>query len=327
MPIKTYHYLILILFPALVHGQYNQLDENGEKHGLWQPTYENGQFKYNGHFEHGIPVGIFMRWYDDGSLQGEINHRTKEVSYAKLFYPQTGVKMAEGIYLKQRRDSVWNFYSEDGVLTSKESYREGLKNGLAEIFYPDGSIAERAVFANDEKNGLWEQFFNNGRRKLKAHVIEGLKYDGEYTTYYTDGMKLEQGNYVNGKKESSWYLFNEDGSIHMIYVYRDDEIEEEFPKNGTFETYWDNDIKRAEYTYKDGLKNGPFKEWFNQGEWKNEERIDEYGNKYPIQKLHGTQISREGAYKKGKLDGEIVTYTTGGKVKERLTYRMGELSE
>ena len=307
---------VSFLFPLSAVSQINQLDKDGKKHGVWEPKYENGQSKYRGEFNHGVPVGVFTRWYDDGSLQAEMNHKNPVTSYAELYYPETAIKMAEGKYINQKRDSVWTFYSEDGTLSSKESYRGGSKNGLTEIFYPDGSISERAVFENDEKNGLWEQYFNDGHPKLKANVIDGVKYDGEYTTYYAGGKKLEQGKYIEGKKESSWYLYNEDGSIHIIYVYRDDEIE----------AYWDNDIQRSEYSYKNVLKNGPFKEWLDQGEWRNEERGDEYGNNYPIQKLYGTQISKEVRFKEVKLHGEVITYDSKGNIKDRLIYDMGELT-
>jgi antitoxin component YwqK of YwqJK toxin-antitoxin module len=311
--------------PIFLFGQKNQFDSRGKKDGPWEQTYDDGTLKYSGTFENGTPVGVFKRYYEDGSLQAVIEHRSSDQSFAKLYYPETEQLMAEGLYTNQLKDSVWNFYSEENVLTSRETYSKGIKEGISEVYYADGSISERAVFEDGKKNGLWEQFFNDGKPKLKATVVDGVKYDGQYTTYYPNGRKLEDGKYVDGKKESSWYHYNENGSIHIIYVYRDDEVEEEYPKNGTFELYWDNDIKRAEYTYENGKKDGPFKEWFNQGEWRNEERTDEYGNRYPIQKLYGTQLSREGKYKEGELHGEIISYSPDGSVKSREVYETGVL--
>jgi antitoxin component YwqK of YwqJK toxin-antitoxin module len=312
------------LFQPLI-GQINQTDSEGKKHGPWEKRYEDGEIQYRGEFNHGEPIGTFDRYYDDGSLQAVIEYKSSSENYAILYYPEIEVKMAEGKYIDQERDSIWTFYSEEGILTSKETYQNGDKEGLTEIFYADGSISERSMFKADEKNGLWEQYFNNGNPKLKATVKDGVKYDGKYTSYYTDGIKLEEGTYVDGKKESSWYLFNEDGSVHIIYVYRADVIQEEFPKNGTFEMYWPNDIQRSVYTYKNGKRHGPFKEWFDKGEWKNEERIDEAGNRYPVQKLYGTQLRREGVFKEGKLHGEVITYNEDGSIKKKAMYEMGEI--
>jgi len=316
---------VLLFLPLVAMAQLNQSNEQGEKQGYWKQTYANGVVLYEGEFDNGMPVGVFKRYYEDGSLQAEMNYKNEHESFAQLYYPEIDVMMAEGKYIDQKRDSIWLFYTEQGVLSSRETYAKGMRNGTTEIYFSDGSVSERSIFKDNEKNGLWEQFFENGNPKLKAYVKEGIMYDGEYVTYYPDGMKLEQGKYVDGKKESSWYLFNEDGSIHIIYVYREDQVVEEHPKNGTFELYWDNDIQRSEYTYQNGLKEGRFKEWYDQGEWRNEERIDEFGNKLPIQKLYGTQLSREGSYKAGKLHGEIINYSQDGKVTKKESYNMGEL--
>lgn len=323
-------YCMLLLFFGFTQfgwGQMNMTDDQGRKHGKWEKRYDNGELQYRGEFNHGEPIGTFERFYDDGSLQAVMEYKSPTKNYAILYYPEIEVKMAEGLYTDQERDSIWVFFSEEGVLTSRETYQNGQKEGLTEIYYADGSISERIMFRSDEKDGLWEQYFNNGNPKLQATVVDGVKYDGKYTTYYPDGIKMEEGNYIDGKKESSWYHFNEDGSIHIIYVYRDDEVEEEFPKNGTFDIYWPNDIQRAEYTYKNGKRHGPFKEWFNKGEWRNEERVDEYGNRYPVQKLYGTQLRREGTFKDGKLHGEVITYNEDGTIKKKANYEMGELIE
>lgn len=320
--------IVLFLFTILilpVFGQINQTDENGKKHGKWEQRYENGEIRYRGAFNHGIPEGKLERFYDDGSPQAVMIYRNPSETYATLYYPSIEIIMAEGKYVEQERDSVWTFYSEESILTSRETYQHGAKQGPTEIYYEDGSLSERIVFKDDVKNGLWEQYFNNGHPKLKAHVVDGVKYDGLYTTYNPDGTKLEEGKYVDGRKESSWYLFNEDGSVHIIYVYRNDQVVDEYPKNGTFEMYWPNDIQRSEYTYKNGKRHGPFKEWYDKGEWKNEERVDEAGNPYPIQKLYGTQLRRQGAYREGELNGEVITYHVDGTVEKKATYDMGEI--
>ncbi len=307
--------------------QSNQLDEEGKKHGPWIKYHESGKIMYQGEFDHGKPIGRFERFYEEGGLQALLDHKPDGSTFAKLYFPDSLVLMAEGKYVEQKRDSVWSFYSEDGSLASRESYNMGEKNGVSEIFYPDGSLSERMVFKAGVKNGKWEQYFENGNPKLIATVIDGLSYEGKYESYYPDGKKLIEGKYVEGKKESSWYHYNENGSIEIIYVYRSDVVVDEYPKNGTFDSYWPNDIKRSEYTYKDGLKDGPFKEWFELGEWRNEERTDEFGNRVPIQKLYGTQLYREGNYRKGELHGEVITYTEKGKVDKRENYQMGELKD
>lgn len=303
----------------------NKTDEKGRKQGLWQKYYPTDTMQYQASFVDGKPVGEFIRFYEDGSLQGIINYTESGVERAELFYPETGEVMAKGNYTDQKRDSIWLFYSEIGVLTSSETYKNGEKNGMNIIYYSDGSVSEKIMFKDDKKNGEWLQFFEDGTPKLSANVVDGIKYVGEYVSYFPDGKKYQTGKYVDGLKHSSWYTYLEDGSIDIIYVYRYGKVKETHPQNGVFDDYYPNDIKRYEYTYKNGKKDGPFKEYYEKGEWVTEQESDNFGNTYPVQRLHGTQVRREGKYKEGALNGEMIYYTEKGKVEKKETYKLGEL--
>lgn len=325
--------IFVISYFVIVHvgfcqggGAPNKTDKKGQKQGLWEKHYENGNLMYSAEFKDDKPIGELRRYYEeDGSLQAIIHYTPDRKARAKIFYPETGTLLAEGNYVNQKKDSVWFFYSPDSVLTSKETYRNDLKHGLSTIYFRTGQITEKAMYQDGVQHGIWEQYFEDGTPKLKANVYQGESYEGEYISYYEDGKKMIQGSYKNGEKESSWYHYNPDGSIEIIYVYRAGKLQNEHPQNGVFTDYFPDDIKKSEYTYKDGKKHGPFKEFYPMGEWKTEEVTDEFGNSYPVQKLHGTQIKREGKYRNGELHGEVVTYHESGKVKERDTYDMGEV--
>ncbi len=302
----------------------NKTDAQGLKQGLWEGYYETDTLKYRGHFENGKPVGKLFRYHENGSIQAEMIYRKDNSAFAKIYDEDTGNLIAEGKYKNQERDSVWTFFAADGSLLSRDNYRNGKKNGSSTIYYASGSVSEKMNFENGVKNGKWQQFFEDGNPKLDATVVNGAAYDGHYEAYYPDGTKMTSGKYVDGLKESSWYHFHKDGSIEVIYVYRGGKMEEEHRYNGVFTEYFPNDIKRSEYTYKDGKKNGPFKEYFEKGNWVTESETDQYGNEYPVQRLKGTQVKREGQYKDGALDGEVITYTQEGKVENKENYKNGE---
>lgn len=303
----------------------NKTDANGKKQGHWEKHYPSGKIQYKGEFKNDKPIGLFTRYYEDGSVQAKINYDSDGVERAKIFYPRTGNLMAQGNYIDQKKDSIWLFYSEDGVLTNSETYKNNRKNGMSIIYYSNGSISEKVNYINDQKSGKWEQFYENGNPKLSATVEDGIKYMGEFISYYPNGNKQQSGKYVDGMKHSSWYFFNEDGSIETIHVFRYGKFVEEHPQNGLFDEYYPNDIKRHEYTYKNGKKNGPFREYYNQGEWVTEEATDEFGYSYPVQRLKGIQIMREGRYKDDQLDGEIKYYDENGKLTKKEFYQNGNL--
>jgi len=302
----------------------NKTDAEGRKQGLWIKRYENDTLQYKGTFKNDKPIGTLERFYEDGSLQALIMYEGAGEAEAKIYYPEDSALMAQGNYLNEKRDSTWLFYTPDGNLASKENYIEGKKHGLTTIYFADGSISEKIHFENGIKNGPWEQFFEDGQPKLKTTVKEGIQFEGEYISYYPDGTKLLKGSFLEGRKHSSWYHFNEDGSIRLIEVYRAGKVQEEHLKNGVFEDYWPDDIKKSEYTYKNGEKHGPFKEYYNKGEWRTEEVPDELGGKRKVQRLYETQVMREGKYRAGKLHGTVTTYKENGKVDKVVEYEMGE---
>ena len=320
--------IILLLFTRISSAQEeapNKTDSQGLKQGLWVKMYENDSIiKYRGTFKDDKPTGTFERFYEDGSLQALIAYQSAARAKVKIFYPGDSLLMAQGNYRNEKRDSTWLFYTPEGNLASKENYQNGKREGLTIIYYADGSISEKIHYEDDVKNGVWEQFFEDGQPKLKANVKDGVQYEGKYLSYYPNGSKLEEGSYIDGRKESSWYYYNEDGSIRVINVYRYGKIAEEHRQNGIFEEYWPDDIKKSEYTYKNGEKHGPFKEYYNKGEWRTEEAVDEFGEKRPVQRLYDTQVMREGKFKEGKLHGEVTTYKENGKVDKVIEYKMGE---
>ena len=63
---------IFLVFSFSVNAQnLNQIDNNGQKQGLWKKSYENGNLRYKGQFNNDIPIGIFYYYYKSGELQLE----------------------------------------------------------------------------------------------------------------------------------------------------------------------------------------------------------------------------------------------------------------
>lgn len=316
---------LLCIIPFFAEAQTNQTDDKGRKQGEWVKTHpETGKVAYRAEFKDDEPVGTTERYYADGSLKARIRHLGGGTDRAKIFHPEGGGLLATGKYKDRQRDSIWLFFDADSTLTAEESYRNGKKNGMSRTYYPDGSISEKSMFKDGLRHGEWRQYYPDGNLKLEANVIEGVKYDGKFVNYHPNGKPSLEGEYVDGKRESSWYTYHESGAIEVIHVYREGKIISEHPQNGQFDKYFPDDIKRSEYTYKDGKKHGPFKEYYRQGEWRTEEVEDEFGGTRPVQRLYGTQVMREGEYREDELHGEVITYTPKGKLEKRERFDMGE---
>ena len=94
-----------------------------------------------------------------------------------------------------------------------------------------------------------------------------------------------------------------------------------------FKEYYNEDIPKNEYTYAKGMKNGPFKEYYDQGEWVIEERPE--GQKgEPVESvriLKGVQIQRSGKYVNDLLEGEVSYFRKNGHSDKIEMYKEGVL--
>jgi antitoxin component YwqK of YwqJK toxin-antitoxin module len=143
--------------------------------------------------------------------------------------------MAEGLYVNEKRDSIWKFYSEfDSVVVSEEFYKDGKKEGISRIFYPDGTVAERSNWKNGTRSGLWEQYYTDGKLKLKCAYNNDLK-DGPLKTYHMSGKIWLTGQYINGDADGTWIYITDNGEIEKKEYYSKGRLirTEEFIKKET----------------------------------------------------------------------------------------------
>jgi antitoxin component YwqK of YwqJK toxin-antitoxin module len=198
---------------AYAQDTINKLDAEGKKNGQWIKRDNEGNKIYEGQFIHGTPVGEFKYYYLKGelkaiSLLSENGTRSRTTTYFK-----NGRKMAEGIYINEKKDSLWRFYSEyEDVVISEEFYKEGKKEGISKTYYPDGVIAERSTWKQGVRNGTWEQYYTDGKLKLKCAYLNDLK-DGPMITYHISGRIWLTGQYTKGDADGTWTYVTDKGEI------------------------------------------------------------------------------------------------------------------
>ena len=92
-------FLLLSISVISVAQEFNKLDENGKKHGLWKGIYEESQRpRYEGTFEHGKETGMF-KFFDDtkaGTVIATREFNSKDNSCYTIFYNQKNNKVSEG---------------------------------------------------------------------------------------------------------------------------------------------------------------------------------------------------------------------------------------
>ena len=109
----------------------------GENRAIGRNTIKWGYVSYEGNFVDGIPVGEFKYYYPNGKIKAvSMMSENGKFSRAKMYH-RNGRLMAEGKFVEQKKDSIWNYYSEyDGILLSTEIYKDQLKSGVWKNFLP-----------------------------------------------------------------------------------------------------------------------------------------------------------------------------------------------
>ena len=185
----------------------NQLDQEGQKHGIWINKYPNGNIRYKGTFKHGTPVDTFKRYHPNGNLMAIMDYSRDGKVYATL-YNEKGEKRARGTYVDKKKDSTWVFFDDQGNLILQEHYKIGKRKGKSVKFFPNGDTSQIIAYRQGKKNGIFKQFFPNGRLKLLAQYKNG-ELDGYITFFSPNGYKAIEGLYRDNLREGKWVYYKD----------------------------------------------------------------------------------------------------------------------
>ncbi len=316
--------------PQGVKGKDYQINAKEKTDGLHYRTYGKGEIFYAGIFENGRPKANTDFYYYFEKPEGQvmtIHHiQANPDEIVAVNYYTNGKKMSEGNYKNKKKEGLWRFYDDTESLTDESEYSNDLLNGVQRLYDDQGNLVRIFHYVNGKKEGEWKEFFKDGTLRAKGSYKNDVQ-NGEIIFYTPQGAYEIAGNYVNGLMHGNWRKYNKNNELEITTKYNYGKKIAEKRMNGTFKDYWDNDIPKAEYTYEDGKKNGPFKEWYEMGTW---EKVPmdvegmEKGYHFKLE-LHGTQIQREGAYLDDKLEGDILYYNENGRLMKTETYIDGEL--
>jgi antitoxin component YwqK of YwqJK toxin-antitoxin module len=212
--------------------------------------------------------------YPNGAVSSEgLIKNGKPEGFWKSYYV-TGVKKSEGKRTNFLLDSIWLFYDQAGDTTEKINWLYGKKNGWYYKYKKDPShgvyIWSKELFAADRKEGT---AFN----------------------YYPDGKLLQTFTYNAGKKEGLSKEYDKDGNIITLLEYTNDFLVSR---------------DRINRTDKNGLKQGDWKEFYQNGRIKTEKSYKDdlvhgYYKEYDIHgKLVLTMLYENGAIVKSRVEDE-----------------------
>jgi antitoxin component YwqK of YwqJK toxin-antitoxin module len=215
--------LIFNLFTWLIiatssFAQKNQVDAKGRKQGVWEKQYPNSLvFEYKGQFKDDKPVGTFTFYYSNTKVKAIVKHNEKTGRSESYMYHDNGVLMAFGIYLNQKKDSVWTQFGPSGRLSYKDTYKNGVLNGKMTVYYvPEDledksqKIAKTCTYQKGKIEGEAIEYFDNGIVKSKCLYQKGEKH-GLCIFNHSNGQPMMHEHYRYGVRYGYFMAFDETG--------------------------------------------------------------------------------------------------------------------
>lgn len=201
-------------FAQVPSGVYpNTVDAKGRKQGAWKKLDEQGTVVYVGQFKDDKPYGVFTYFDTDGFKMTEMNFLNGgPVAYAKMYYID-GKLQAEGKYVNQKKDSIWNFYNSDGLFLSTETWVMGSREGKCIVYHPGTKQpASITIFKHNLEEGPYVEYYLEGQKKMEATYVAG-NFEGTATWYFADGRINIIGSYQHAVKHGKWTYYTADGKV------------------------------------------------------------------------------------------------------------------
>jgi antitoxin component YwqK of YwqJK toxin-antitoxin module len=267
--------------------------------------------------------GIWKEWYLDNTLKLEYTYKDDNLHGVSVDYDSTGKKDSEKKFKNGLKHGEWKFFNDDVELVHVEIYEDDLKNGL----WYTKNLDTRDIHFEEYRDDKFivrytEHYYPNYQLKEKYAYKDSLPH-GKWIGYYKDGETKHVKRFEDGKKQGKWQFFTEDGDVHTFELYENDKRNSEWFKKGEgkdiYYQFWDMDSLVSEYadlhypngqliekiSYKEGLKNGKFTGYFQNGAKKYVKRYedDEPEGKWQYYTMAG-KTNAEEIYVGGKRNEE-----------------------
>jgi hypothetical protein len=92
------------------------------------------------------------------------------------------------------------------------------------VFVAYGTGTDRMIqgyYRDGVQDGEWTTWYENGVRSAVDHYRNGLQ-EGLHISWYANGVKALEGNYRGGKREGVWTRWDPSGVTSKQETYRDD---------------------------------------------------------------------------------------------------------
>lgn len=269
---------------------FNQLDEKGEKTGVWRTYFPNGNIKTEISYDRGKMDGTAKEFDKTGKL---VNINTMKGD--SVASDPGGVVMID----------LYKEYHPNGKVKLVGGLNKGMRSGIFREYDLEGNLVQGYVYIRDTLVS-------------EGMILPGGIFEGEWKTYYKNGQIKAKGPFKNGKKHGKWVFYYPDGKKEQEGSFNENVL------SGQWTWYYHNgQIKREEFFNRKGLLEGLVVEYDSLG---NELAKGEYfnGEREGSWFYHVGDFKEVGAFIFGERDGVWTHYYKNGKVAFQGEFLEGE---
>ncbi|MFS4416643.1 toxin-antitoxin system YwqK family antitoxin [Maribacter sp. 2307ULW6-5] len=307
-----------------------------------------------------------VRFYSNGQKQSEITYEGFKEKTG-LFYNAEGALLGSYDYVKKNGD-LYEFFADSDELRRMETLENGIQTRLKQYDYGpgalygqilptliadvdmdccashynrDGELIAKYTFKDREP---WEGRFFDTKLRTRHVLKQGVR-NGPYDKLGYNGNILEEGQFLDGKKEGLFKYYDRNGQLLKSEPYKNDRLE------GTAAYYDAKGGVQAKMEFREGLPwNGTevIRESYGRSERmttyengslvKEVEQDGEKGKTVTRYLANGetkgttyypdTEIKRlDYTAKNGLLDGALLRYDQEGKEQYRAVFENGKIKE
>jgi len=165
------------------------------------------------------------------------------ISAAEVRY-ENGRKV-EGDYKDGKKNGVWTYYNAAGGKMRQETYQDGVWHGKYCRWDDNGCLLSEENWQAGKRHGKSVEYWNSGAMRSEGIFHEG---SGKLTGYFPSGQKEFEREYKNGGEICGEINWTESGKKTLECT-----INEAGQYDGSYIIYQQNEQKRYEIEYKDGM--------------------------------------------------------------------------
>tara|TARA_Y100000590_G_C15684969_1_gene1001233 strand:- start:1458 stop:1799 length:342 start_codon:yes stop_codon:yes gene_type:complete len=108
-----------------------------------------------------------------------------------------------------------------------------MKNNIQTKYFSNGKKISEGYLIDGKKNYVWTYWYENGNKKMEGHwkLIYFLfwfpiwqRRHGITTMWHPNGQKKEEGNYINGKMDGLWIMWDQSGNVIRKEIFKNGKV-------------------------------------------------------------------------------------------------------